>query len=445
MHISVRLALVSLGVALTALPVAADMRVELVDGRVLNLAVEEAQIERLVLDGRVIELGPRADAPGDKDETATTPAEPETLFTSPIVDERGRRVLHVGPKRRYKRPSDAARAAEDGDIVEIDAGTYRGDVAGWPQSDLVIRAKGGRVVLDAQGKGHAGKGIWVVSGRNVIIEGIDFSRCKVADHNCAAIRAEGADLTLRGIHSHHNEMGLLVAEDFEGQVLIEQSQFNDNGTDHDRFGIQPGHNIYVSGGDKLVLVASWLHDPIGGHNVKSRAPETLILYNRIEDGDHGNGSYQIDVSEGGRAVVLGNLIGQGPRAENSNIVAFAPETGGADNGRLHELKVVHNTIVNTRHWGTFVHNFSNVPAIVRNNLFVGRGDVVEGEAIEVGNVRTNGPAENDPAALDAGVAGKDVPAADITASYVYEHPMKLRARRTLGKAPDAGAYEATVE
>ena len=67
------------------------------------------------------------------------------------------------------------------------------------------------------------------------------------------------------------------------------------------------------------------------------------------------------------------------------------------------------------------------------------------QAIEVGNVRTNGPAENDPAALDAGVAGKDVPAADITASYVYEHPMKLRARRTLGKAPDAGAYEATVE
>ena len=45
-------------------------------------------------------------------------------------------VHRVGPAHALKLPSDAAKFAKSGDIVEIDAGVYSGDVAVWSQSNL---------------------------------------------------------------------------------------------------------------------------------------------------------------------------------------------------------------------------------------------------------------------------------------------------------------------
>jgi hypothetical protein len=53
-------------------------------------------------------------------------------------------LLRVGPGETYAVPSAAAKAARDGDVVEIRAGTYSGDVAVWRASNLVIRGVGGR-------------------------------------------------------------------------------------------------------------------------------------------------------------------------------------------------------------------------------------------------------------------------------------------------------------
>ena len=47
-------------------------------------------------------------------------------------------MIKVGPQRSVKTPTEAARLAKDGDIVEIDPGTYAGAVAIWPQDDLKI-------------------------------------------------------------------------------------------------------------------------------------------------------------------------------------------------------------------------------------------------------------------------------------------------------------------
>lgn len=60
--------------------------------------------------------------------------------------ESGRKpgLLRVGPGEAYPVPSAAAKAARDGDVVEIRAGTYSGDVAVWLASNLVIRGVGGR-------------------------------------------------------------------------------------------------------------------------------------------------------------------------------------------------------------------------------------------------------------------------------------------------------------
>ena len=72
----------------------------------------------------------------------------------------GGQILSVGPGKAFSVPSKAAKVARDGDIIEILAGTYRGDVAVWRANNLVIRGVGGRVVLDAAGKSAGGKAIW---------------------------------------------------------------------------------------------------------------------------------------------------------------------------------------------------------------------------------------------------------------------------------------------
>ena len=56
-------------------------------------------------------------------------------------------ILRVGPGERFTRIADAAKAARDGDIVEILPGEYRGDVTTWRQKQLTIRGGGERPVV----------------------------------------------------------------------------------------------------------------------------------------------------------------------------------------------------------------------------------------------------------------------------------------------------------
>ena len=84
--------------------------------------------------------------------------------------------LRVGaPGRELKRPSEAARVARDGDVVEIDAGVYAGDAAVWPQHRLTIRGVGGRAHLRANGAHAEGKAIWVIKGHDTTVERVEFS------------------------------------------------------------------------------------------------------------------------------------------------------------------------------------------------------------------------------------------------------------------------------
>ena len=48
-----------------------------------------------------------------------------------------------------------------------------------------------------------------------------------------------------------------------------------------------GHNIYIGETDHFVLRGSYVHGAITGHNVKSRARENIIAYNRIMDEKEG--------------------------------------------------------------------------------------------------------------------------------------------------------------
>jgi hypothetical protein len=62
-----------------------------------------------------------------------------------------------------------------------------------------------------------------------------------------------------------------------------------------------------------------------GHDVKSRARENYILYNRISDGPDGTASYEVDLPNGGLSYLIGKVIQQGPRTDNNTIVSYGAE------------------------------------------------------------------------------------------------------------------------
>lgn len=350
-------------------------------------------------------------------------------------------ILKVGADKPYKNPSDAAVAARDGDVVEVDAGVYRGNVAVWRQNNLTLRAVGGIAHLESQGRVADDKAIWVIKGRRVVIESFEFSGAKSSDLNGAGLRLEGADTTIRYCFFHHNENGILGGT---GEVLVEYSEFAHNG-----YGDGLSHNLYIGGAKRFTLRHSYSHHARIGHNVKSRARENFILYNRIMDEVDGTASYAIDLPDAGRSYIIGNLIQQGPMAENKTVVSF-----GAESQRYPEnsLYIINNTFVNDNARGLFVRVAEGgFPVKLINNLFVGPGQVTSRAVEEHTNlaVRDAGLAnrrefdyrlmKNSPS-INAGSDPGTGAGYPLAPTSEYLHPQRGVERRSIG-AIDIGAYE----
>ncbi len=364
-------------------------------------------------------------------------------------------LLQVGPDKPYKTVRAAAQAAQSGDTVEVDAGIYSADVTTWPQSNITVRGVGGgRAHMRADGAQEGGKGTWVLYGTNFRAENIEFSGSHVVDKNGSGIRADGGGLlVVRNCYFHDNDEGILGGGD---EVLIEYSIF-----DHNGYGDGQSHNMYISPIRKFTLRYSYTHRAVIGHNVKSRAQENHILYNRIMDEADGTASYSIDLPQGGRSYVIGNVIEQGPNTDNSAIVAYAAENA---NNASQELYLVNNTIVNDRTGGgLFVQMRSGTVARIVNNVFYGPGTtwstgaVVTASNNYVESTYTNRVGFADPAAydyhltagspsgsggvVDAGIApGVSSTGFDLTPVYQYVYDARSEPRGAAG-AIDIGAFE----
>jgi hypothetical protein len=359
----------------------ADLIVKRRDGTVLKLDVAPEDVESITFEPEPRQAPPRAEpareppAPAAKSEPDRGAAGRDRRLAVRAAENR---VIRVGPGLPVPVPSEAARIARDGDTIEIQAGVYAGDAAVWRQNNLVIRGVGGRAHMKAAGASVEGKGIWVFKGADITVENIEFSEAKVGHRNGAGIRQEGASLTLRNCYFHHNQNGLLAGGKRLKSVLIEHSEFAYNGD-----GSGQTHNIYISGGDSFVLRYSYIHHAHVGHNVKTRARRSEILYNRIADERDGDSSYLIDFSDGGQGLVLGNVLQQGRRTENSTMVSFGAESRGEGDG----LEVINNTFVNEREKSSvFVRNRAPRPANLVNNIFAGRGDLIVGNGTLIANL-----------------------------------------------------------
>lgn len=362
--------------------------------------------------------------------------------TARVVADRGA-DHRVGPGRTLETPSAVAAIARDGEVITIDAWSYEGDVAVWRANNLTIHGIGGYAHIVGDGSTSAqGKGLWVVQGSNTTIENVEFSRAKVTDRNGAGIRAEGAGLTLRKCSFHDNENGILAANNAASSILIEHSSFRNNG-----YGDGKTHNLYVNRVDRLTILFSSFVGAKVGHQVKSRAKHTTLMYNRMLDLEEGNSSYGIDLPNGGLCVVVGNQVHQGPRALNTGLVAFAAE------GAIHptnELYFAHNTLVNERASGTFVRVWSGT-AVLRNNLMVGAGTKLLGPGSSAGDVQTSDARFVDGSKFDFALTSSS-PGVDqgvdpgfggglpLTPSFEFDASGQVRARTAVSTI-DVGAFE----
>lgn len=327
------------------------------------------------------------DAPSATERKAALGAAPPPPTRWPAVaaaepPEPGARVLRVGPQEAVKTLAEAARLAKDGDVVEIVAGDYSAPQAVWPQRRLSIRSVGGNARLLAQGRVAEGKAIWVFRGGKISIQGIAFIGARAADRNGAGIRMERGELTVRNSLFWDSDAGILTngGPGHEADVLrVESSEFG-----HLGHGDGLSHAIYAGEIGLLRISHSYLHHGRVGHLIKSRAARSHIEYNRITDEAEGRSSYEIDLPNGGIAVLVGNLIQQGRQAENGTLVSY-----GAEGYRqpVNRLYLVNNTLVNDHpHGGAFLRAFPGATSVVVvNNLLLGRGRLHGDESLSEGN------------------------------------------------------------
>jgi hypothetical protein len=281
-------------------------------------------------------------------------------------------TLTVGAGAEFATLAQAVRQARDGDTIVLRSGEYRGDVAVLQQKKLTIRGLGRRPVLIADGKHAEGKAILVVRDGDVLIENIEFRGARVPDGNGAGIRFERGRLMVRDCAFLDNQNGLLTANFEDAELSIEDSEFAQAPPVEGRL----HHLLYVGRIASLKVRGSRFHQGHIGHLLKSRARRTELAYNLLVDGAGGRASYEVDLPNGGDALLIGNVIGQSSSTENPVVVAYGAEGNAWPQSRL---RLSHNTLISDgvgpawflRVWADRLPPGTRVQAV--NNLSVGIG------------------------------------------------------------------------
>lgn len=278
----------------------------------------------------------------------------------------------VGPKAPSMPLQEALARARDGDTVALMPGDYHGHVGVVTQRRLTLRAVSGRAVLHAQGALAERKALLVVRGGEVTVESLDFRGARADHGDGAGIRHESGRLTVRDSVFHDNEVGIVTGHDESAELIVEDCEFGHAPR------VEGGlhHLLHVGRIGRFSLRGSRFYRGFEGQLVKSRARENRIRYNLILDGDEGGASYEIDLPSGGLAWIVGNVVGQGPRAQNPVMVAYGSE--GARWPR-NGLYLSHNSFIGNP-WppSWFVRVFQDrlpggTEVVAVNNLAVGLG------------------------------------------------------------------------
>jgi hypothetical protein len=290
-------------------------------------------------------------------------------------------TLTVGTGKQYRTLASAVAAAHDGDVIQVQAGTYTNDFTTVGKKISIVGV-GGMARLVATTTIGNGKGI-LVTTTDVTVDHIEFAGAKVGDRNGAGIRYESGKLTVRKCYFHDNENGILANAAATGTIDIAASEFARNG-----YGDGYTHGIYVNRIASLSITGSYFHDTKVGHHIKSRATKTTVSGSRVIDGTNGTASYSIDLPNGGQAVVSGNIIEQSSTSQNPALLHFGgestPYTGSS-------LQVTNNTLQNYRSSAVGLLNHTALSASVTGNKLYRLPNLVSGPSTQSSNTTLSTP------------------------------------------------------
>jgi len=281
-------------------------------------------------------------------------------------------TLNVGPAQEFSTVAAAIAAAQNGDTVMVQAGTYTNDFAEI-KVKITLQAAGGAVVMKASGFIPNHKAILIID-TDVSITGFTFTGAKVivtAGANGAGIRYQGGNLTVQNCTFTHNQAGLL-AGDAPGTITITNSTFTSNG---DLAGPGAGYtnNLYVGHITKLDIESSAFGAVNLGREIESRAAETIINNSLVVDGPKGTGSYDIDIPNGGVLTIANTIIEKGPKSSLGGMIAYGEQGSWAP---TLSFTMQNNTLVNDLTarptWG--VWNDAAVTANISNTQVYGLSD-----------------------------------------------------------------------
>lgn len=305
-----------------------------------------------------------------------------TVIGAMAASEANAAILTVGPTgKMYKTVASAVAAARDGDVLQVQAGTYTNDFA-YVNKQISIVGVGGMARMVATQNIPNGKAIFVTS-KNITLDHIEFAGARVADANGAGIRYEGGNLVIKRCYFHDNENGILAASVETGSIVIGSSEFASNGR-----GDGYTHGVYVNRIASLRVLNSYFHNTKVGHHIKSRALQTTIRGNRIDDGINGTASYNIDLPNGGVSVVVNNNIVQRATSQNPALIHFGGE-GTPYAGS--SLRVANNTLQNFRSSATGVLNHTNITVTINGNKLYGLPTVASGPNSQSNNTGLSTP------------------------------------------------------
>jgi len=364
-----------------------------------------------------------------------------------------KKALLVGPRHQFQTISAAVSAANEGDIIEIDAGIYENDFCVIRKNNLTLRGVGGYAHIIGTKKIKNGKGLIVQQCNNLTLENLELSGAFVADKNGAGIRGGGGDLTIEHCYIHDNENGLLVGIIKDGKILIENSIFEKNG-----YGRGQTHNIYVGNIKSLKVRFSYISDANVGHNIKSRATENFIEYNAILE-KKSKTSYSIDLPNGGYSYIIGNIIQQGERSDNHTIISYKQSDSLSWNPGK-KVYIINNTIINDHRGMAYVlkANSKTKDLVFKNNIVYGNRKTkiwVKGHKKPTmsGNlIVTNNPGFQDKQNFDFNLTAEALSAINhgvepgvgnnysLVPQYQYKN-VADKAKREFNRSIDIGAYE----